>query len=189
MKIILSSKSPRRIELVEKLGVPFEIRSIDTNETFLGCRTPSENTEHAAEKKARAAARGGVGKDEVILAADTVVVYGATVLGKPQNAREAAGFLRLLSGKTHEVVTGVCMMGADKTLCFSVRSLVEFLTLSDREIERYIATGEPMDKAGAYGVQGMGGLFVKRIEGCFYNVMGLPISAVYDALRSDFAQA
>jgi septum formation protein len=97
MKIILSSKSPRRIELVAKLGVPFEIRSIDTNETFLGCRTPSENTEHAAEKKARAAARGGVGKDEIILAADTVVVYGATVLGKPQNAREAAQFLRLLS--------------------------------------------------------------------------------------------
>ncbi len=188
MKIILSSKSPRRIELIQKLGIPFEVRPTETDETFLCCRTPSANAVHAAEKKARAAAALGIGKDEIVLAADTVVVYGATVIGKPKNIDDAFDILRALSGKTHEVITGVCMMDNEKIHCFSESSFVEFLPLSDREIYRYIATGEPMDKAGAYGIQGMGGLFVRRINGCFYNVMGLPISAVYDALRNQFGQ-
>lgn len=186
MKIILSSKSPRRIELIHKLGIPFELRGCSTDETFLCCRTPLENAMHAAEKKARAAAASGLEADEVIIAADTVVVYGGTVIGKPKDKDNAREILHALSGNTHEVVTGVYMMSAQKTVRFAERSFVEFLSLSEAEINSYIASGEPMDKAGAYGVQGTGGLFVRRITGCFYNVMGLPISAVYDALRKDF---
>ena len=121
--------------------------------------------------------------DDVIVAADTIVVFGGRVYGKPHSPAEAAEMLRTLSGCTHEVYTGVCVIRNGVELCRADRSAVSFRTLSEGEIERYIRSGEPMDKAGAYGAQGKGALFVERIDGDFFNVMGLPLCLLGEMLK------
>ena len=135
-----------------------------------------------AAAKAREAAAEAEG-DDVVIAADTIVVFGGCVYGKPHSPAEAAEMLRTLSGRTHEVYTGVCVVRDGAELCRADRSEVTFRTLSEGEIERYIASGEPMDKAGAYGAQGRGALFVERIDGDFFNVMGLPLCLLGEMLK------
>ena len=135
-----------------------------------------------AAAKAREAAAEAEG-DDVVIAADTIVVFGGRVYGKPHSPAEAAEMLRTLSGRTHEVYTGVCVVRDGAELCRADRSEVTFRTLSEGEIERYIATGEPMDKAGAYGAQGKAALFVERIDGDFFNVMGLPLCMLGEMLK------
>ena len=135
-----------------------------------------------AAAKAREAAAEAEG-DDVVIAADTIVVFGGCVYGKPHSPAEAAEMLRTLSGRTHEVYTGVCVVRDGAELCRADRSEVTFRTLSEGEIERYIATGEPMDKAGAYGAQGKAALFVERIDGDFFNVMGLPLCMLGEMLK------
>ena len=135
----------------------------------------------AAAKAREAAAEAEAG--DVVIAADTIVVFGGRVYGKPHSPAEAAEMLRTLSGRTHEVYTGVCVVRDGAELCRADRSEVTFRTLSEGEIERYIATGEPMDKAGAYGAQGKAALFVERIDGDFFNVMGLPLCMLGEMLK------
>lgn len=143
---------------------------------------PPELVKALAAAKAREAAADAEA-DDVIVAADTIVVFGGRVYGKPHSPAEAAEMLRTLSGCTHEVYTGVCVIRNGAELCRADRSAVSFRTLSEREIERYIRSGEPMDKAGAYGAQGKGALFVERIDGDFFNVMGLPLCLLGEMLK------
>ena len=143
---------------------------------------PPELVKALAAAKAREAAADAEA-DDVIVAADTIVVFGGRVYGKPHSPAEAAEMLRTLSGRTHEVYTGVCVIRNGVELCRADRSAVTFRSLSDGEIERYIASGEPMDKAGAYGAQGKGALFVERIDGDFFNVMGLPLCLLGEMLK------
>ena len=143
---------------------------------------PPELVKALAAAKAREAA-ADARPDDTVVAADTIVVYGGRVYGKPRSPAEAAAMLRTLSGRTHEVYTGVCVIRNGVELCRADRSAVTFRTLSEGEIERYIASGEPMDKAGAYGAQGKGALFVERIDGDFFNVMGLPLCVLGEMLK------
>ena len=143
---------------------------------------PDELVKTLAAAKAREAA-ADASADDAVIAADTIVVFGGRVYGKPRSPAEAAEMLRTLSGRTHEVYTGVCVVRNGVELCRADRSAVTFRTLSEEEIARYIATGEPMDKAGAYGAQGRGALFVERIDGDFFNVMGLPLCLLGEMLK------
>ena len=147
--------------------------------------TPGETVEALARAKAReiAAARRGESEDDVIIGADTIVWHCDRIYGKPHSREEAAEMLRSLSGETHEVYTGVCVLHGEEELCEHERTFVTFRKMSEREIEAYIDTGEPMDKAGAYGAQGIGSLFVTGIEGDFFNVMGLPVCALAKLLK------
>lgn len=175
MSIVLASASPRRKELLEMLGVK-ELKivpALDEEKAEEGLR-PAELVQVLAAHKAREVA-GRSEKDDVVIAADTVVWLGGRVYGKPKDETEAAGMLRALSGNTHEVYTGVCVIRAGRELCRAVRSEVRFRELTEAEIAAYISTGEPMDKAGAYGAQGRAALFVEGINGDFFNVMGLPL--------------
>ncbi len=133
-----------------------------------------------SESKARAVARAG----ETVLGADTVVVVEGRLLGKPADRDEAKSMLRSLSGRTHEVLTGVCILHAGQCRTFVERTAVDFKKLSDRELQAYVDSPEPLDKAGAYGIQGSASKFVERIEGCYFNVVGLPIARVYGLLQS-----
>ena len=182
--IVLASGSPRRKELVTRLGWTFTVIAPDVDEDVSGA--PESVVELLSERKARAAANMA---DGIILAADTLVALDDEVLGKPKDEADARRMLRQLSGRTHQVYTGVCMLDARSERMEKVveRSDVTFRPLTDEEIEAYIATGEPMDKAGAYGVQGTARAFVTGINGEFENVMGLPISVLpglYDRLTA-----
>ena len=179
-RIILASGSPRRKELLEKMGLTFEVISPDVDERVHG--TTEEQVEKLAVRKARAVAEGqGFG---LVIAADTLVALGERVLGKPENEAQAHEMLSALSGKAHRVLTGVCILDAADGRCvhFVAKSTVTFEQLTEERIRAYIATGEPMDKAGAYGIQGLGGAFVKKLEGSFENVMGLPVEELRLAL-------
>ena len=183
MEIILASQSPRRRELLERMGIRnFRVVSADIDEREeeqlppeqLVCRLASRKAEAVAEKAPKGA---------VIIAADTVVSLDGTVLGKPGDKREAFKMLSTLSGNRHQVYTGLCVIwDGDKRTEYEVTD-VTFRELGEKEIEDYIATGEPMDKAGAYGIQGYGALLVERIEGDYYNVMGLPVGRLVQMLR------
>ncbi len=144
--------------------------------------SPPELVTALAAAKARESA-AAADADDAVIAADTIVVFGGRVFGKPHSRAEAAQMLRTLSGNTHEVYTGVCVIRNGAELCRSDRSAVTFRPLSEEEIARYIDTGEPMDKAGAYGAQGRGALFVERIDGDFFNVMGLPLCLLGEMLK------
>ncbi|MCL1964748.1 MAG: Maf family protein [Firmicutes bacterium] len=170
-KIILASSSPRRKELLARMGVSFSIDVPDVDEHCEG--SPGEVVLALARRKVEAvAARHGGG---IVLAADTVVACGG-ILGKPKDAEDARRMLRKLSGRWHEVYTGVCVMRAGIAHADIALTRVRFTEISEAEIERYVGTGDPMDKAGAYGVQGMAGMFIDRVEGCPHNVMGLPLA-------------
>ena len=175
MSIILASSSPRRRELLTMLGLDFTVRPADIDEKFDPDKDPADEVLRVASAKAAAVPAGG---DELVLAADTIVVLDGRVLGKPKDALDAARMLRALSGRTHAVYTGVAARRGAQCGGLVDRSLVTFRDISDDEIARYIATGEPMDKAGSYGAQGIGAIFVEKIDGDFYNVMGLPLCAL-----------
>lgn len=171
-KIILASKSPRRKEILEKAGYDIEIRVQDADETLPEGISPEQAVRMLAEIKATAVKRE---QGEAVIGADTVVSLDGEILGKPKDKKDAFLMLRRLSGREHEVFTGVCILTDGGKTVFSECSAVKFENLSDKEIFAYIESGEPMDKAGAYGIQGLGGTFATVTSGSFYNVMGFPI--------------
>ncbi len=160
----------------------FEVIVSDVDECFSETLLPNEAVELLSKRKAQAV-KSIAPKDAVVLAADTVVAYGGKILGKPHSDNEAFDMLKMLSGKTHNVFTGVCIIGNGKELNYSVISEVKFYDLTDDEIKAYIATGEPSDKAGAYGIQGKGSLLVESINGDYFNIVGLPIASVVRSLK------
>lgn len=181
MKLYLASASPRRRELLEYMGIPFETAVSDAVEDASG--TPEEVALGNAVKKGEAVSR--LHPDDVVLAADTVVCLDdGRILGKPRSREEAFGMLRALSGAAHRVVTGVAVFSPCGVKTAAEVSRVVFDTLTDEEIRDYIATGEPMDKAGAYALQGRAGVFVERVEGSVTNIIGLPTTLVRRLLRS-----
>ena len=178
--LILASKSPRRKALLESLGLEFTIRSIEVDETIPNEVAPQEAARFLAEKKSGAYT---VGENELLITADTTVVLGKEVLNKPASKEEAIGMLTKLSGKAHEVISGVCLKTTDKQVSFSESTRVYFKPLSLQEIEHYVATYQPYDKAGAYGIQEWIGMIgIEKIEGDYYNVMGLPVHQLYTQL-------
>ncbi len=182
-RIILASQSPRRKMLLKQLGLEFDSVPAHINEDTSLYKNPTEAVRDIARKKAAyVAARFPA---ELIIAADTVVVCANQVLGKPEGLRDAYDTLRLLSGQAHDVITGVCLFSpTGEIYCVEHEvTRVLFRIISEEEIIAYIKTGEPMDKAGAYGVQGLGSVFVERIEGCYFNVVGLPLSRLYRMLK------
>lgn len=183
MKIVLASKSPRRQELLKVIGIDnFEIIPALGEESGNGAKEPSDIAKNVAKGKA-AEVRCRCGDDDIIIAADTLVFLDGKVLGKPKSEKEAADMLRSLSGRVHSVYTGISVMRGDREITDSVKTDVYFREITDDEIASYIKSGEPMDKAGAYGAQGLGSLFVERIDGDFFNVMGLPLCRLYGILK------
>lgn len=182
--VILASNSPRRRELLADLGINFEVRTIKgIDESYPDDVPVLEIAEYISRKKALAY-QADMGNDELIITADTVVILGDEVLGKPTDSDDACRMLRELSGKTHKVVTGVTIVTANDTRSFSAVSDVEFATLSDDDIKYYVDNYQPLDKAGAYGIQEwIGCMGVRHINGSFYNVMGLPLHRLYSELE------
>jgi septum formation protein len=179
--IILASQSPRRQEILRGAGIDFVVRVVDFEEKYAAHILPEQVALYLAEKKAKHFPTLKSG--EILITADTVVIINNTILGKPADAEEAAQMLSSLSGKTHQVVTGVVIKAKDKMVSFSETTLVNFKILTDQEIEYYVEKFKPYDKAGAYGVQEWIGMIgINRIEGSYFNVMGLPIHSVYAAL-------
>ncbi len=174
MKIILASASPRRRELISIISDDVVFTTADVDETLPEGVPLHESAEFLACKKAAAVAKKY--SDELVVGADTVVICEGEILGKPKDKADAARMLTLLSGKTHLVVTGCALFKNGKSLSFSTTSLVTFYSLTESEIDAYIETGEPMDKAGAYGIQAKGSLLVKAIEGDYFNIVGLPVA-------------
>ncbi len=175
MSIILASNSPRRRELLAQIGIrDFQILSPDVDETVEPGLSPARMVETLSLRKARAAA-GRAGAEDLIIAADTVVALDGRVLGKPRDQEEAFAMLSALSGREHRVYTGVTVLGGGQAATEHEETAVDFRALSPEEIRDYIATGEPMDKAGAYGIQGVGALLVQGIRGDYCNVVGLPV--------------
>lgn len=184
MKIILASQSPRRKELLRQMGIrDFEIRPAQGEENMASDLPPEELVRKLALEKACEIAVEA-GRDELIIAADTIVTLEGKVLGKPHSEEEAFQMLHTLSGKHHMVYTGVAVIQNERVIAQTEGTEVIFRTLSDEEIRAYIATGEPMDKAGAYGIQGMGALLIEGIRGDYFNVMGLPVCRLGQILRS-----
>ena len=178
-KLVLASASPRRRELLAQAGFAFDVLTADIPEV----RKPGEDpirfvTRLAREKAEAVAERNKIPPETLVLGADTIVLVDDEVLGKPQDAFDAMRMLRLLSGRTHQVITGVCLMKGRERQRAAEVTFVRFTTLFDEEIEEYIATGEPMDKAGAYAIQGRASRWVPRIHGCYFNVVGLPLALV-----------
>lgn len=184
-RIILASASPRRSELLKNIGLPFIKYPALTDEQIFPDETPEEGAKRLALDKAEYAARNCNCDEGIIIAADTVVVLNDKVLGKPVDEKEAYDMLAMLSGKSHQVITAVCLknLADNRTLLEAETTRVYFRVLEEGEIRNYIKTGEPMDKAGAYGIQGLGALFVEKIEGCYFNVVGLPLYRLYNMLK------
>lgn len=185
MKVILASNSPRRRELLNGLGVDYEVKVLkDVDETYPDTLPSIEVAEYIAREKASAYR---VSDDELLITADTVVVVGNDILGKPHNELQAHEMLHKLSGKTHQVVTGVCLKTITEEHHFSVSTDVTFKNLNDEEIDFYIRKYRPFDKAGAYGIQEwIGYIGVMSINGSFYNVMGFPVQRIYEELTRHF---
>lgn len=177
--ILLASASPRRKELLELMGLEFVVKTAGVDETLPPDITPEEAVAYLSRIKAQAVE----GEGEIIIGADTVVAIDGCILGKPKDSTDAAVMLKRLSGRKHSVFTGVTVIYFDKINTFTSETEVEFYPLTDAEISSYIATGEPMDKAGAYGIQGKGSLLVKGITGDYFNVVGLPVSRLWHVLK------
>lgn len=184
-KIILASNSPRRKQLLAGLDIPFEVRVLqDIDESYPHELPVSEIAEFISRKKASAYLQT-MSSDELVITADTVVILGQEVMGKPHDETEAKHMLSALSGHTHQVTTGVTLSTHDRQLSFSVTTDVTFKNLSSDEIDYYVSTYRPMDKAGAYGIQEwIGYIGVTALEGSYFNVMGLPVQRIYEALRT-----
>ena len=180
MQLILASASPRRKELLGLFHVPFTIRVADIDETMDPNLAPAEEVGRVSRMKALAVPRES---EDVVIAADTIVVCNHRVLGKPHSPEEALETLRLLSGRDHQVMTGVTVVRGDSAETFTEVTDLHFRELTEKEIHAYVATGEPMDKAGSYGIQGGAALFCSHMVGDYYNVMGLPVCRLGDVLR------
>ncbi|MBA2173449.1 septum formation protein Maf [Halobacillus locisalis] len=178
--LVLGSQSPRRKELLSKAGFEFDVRSSNVDETLPGGVLPEEAVLMLAERKSEALE---VREGEVVLTSDTVVAKDDLILGKPSSVEEAFDTLRALSGETHQVWTGVTIRSRSITASFAVRTDVTFFQLEDKEIRDYLKTDEAWDKAGGYGIQGKGGLFVEKVNGDYYSVVGLPIARVVRELK------
>ena len=179
MSLILASASPRRKELLSLLGMPFTVRAADIDETMDPGKSPFDEVARVSRRKALAVSRED---GDMVIAADTIVVCEGKVLGKPHSEDEAVNMLRLLSGRDHQVMTGCTVLLGSKQETFTEVTHLHFRPLSDREIQKYVQSGEPMDKAGAYGIQGGAALFCEKLEGDYYNVMGLPVCRLYETL-------
>ncbi len=178
---MLASASPRRQELLRNAAIPFTVQSAGIDETALAGESPRNCAERLARDKARAISR--LRPQEFVLGADTIVVVDGAMLGKPRDTADAARMLRMLAGRSHQVITGVCVKAAANEDVRSEITSVTMREVSDDEIQAYVATGEPMDKAGGYAIQGIASRWIPRIEGDYSNVMGLPVSLVYRMLR------
>jgi septum formation protein len=191
MRVILASKSPRRREILAMLGVNFEILSADADESS-DILDPNELVRELALRKGRAVRdllveKGEWNADTLIIAADTVVAAGGEILGKPQDDADAARMLGMLAGTKHYVVSGVALLSGERELAASESTAVRFAPMTEEEITRYVATGEPRDKAGAYAVQGIASLYIEGLEGDYFNVVGLPVHRL-NALLLAFLQ-
>jgi len=183
-RLILASSSPRRAQLLKLIGLEFEIIESKLNERDEVYTVPEVHVLELAEKKARKVAENI--SDAIIVGADTIVVLNNQMLGKPRTANEARAMLRKLSGKTHTVYTGLAIIDkpSENVISDYERTRVTFRELNDQEIEQYVQTQSPMDKAGAYGIQDQSAVFVTKIDGCFYNVMGFPLAKFYQTLQT-----
>jgi septum formation protein len=182
--LVLASRSPRRQEILRQAGLDFIVRVADVDETPLDGELPEGYVRRLAEAKAAAVPRS---RGEIVLGADTTVVIGGEMLAKPVDAADAVRMLRLLAGRRHEVLTGICLLRGDDVTRDWASTSVWFMAMTEREIEAYVASGEPMDKAGAYAIQGLASKFITKIEGCYFNVVGLPVALVYRRLTEDRA--
>lgn len=194
--IILASASPRRQELLKQIGIPFRVETASCGESYEKGMGPGQIVLELSARKAdnvfdKIISTGDIEKNIAVIGSDTVVAIDGKILGKPHGTDEAFEMLKTLSGRSHEVFTGVTIMyrinGRISADSFAQRTLVNFRVLTDDEINAYIATGEPMDKAGAYGIQEKGSVLVRGIEGDFYTVMGLPVARVYESLKQNNA--
>jgi septum formation protein len=188
-RLILASASPRRRELLAQAGYTFEVQPAHVNEDLRPDEDPIAYVVRLAREKAQSvfaeiSSTGPASPPAVVLGADTTVTLDSHILAKPEDAADAARMLGLLSGRTHRVITGVALASAKGIEVAAEVTGVQFLTLSDDEIAAYVATGEPMDKAGAYGIQGFAAKWIPRIEGCYFNVVGLPLALVNTMLES-----
>jgi septum formation protein len=179
--LVLASASPRRRELLQSAGIAFEVHPADIPEKMLSGETAKDCAERLAREKALAVASQR--PHDCVLGADTVVAIDGQILGKPANAADAARILRLLSGRNHQVITGVCLVVRGKSSVASETTLVTMSEITEKEIADYISSGEPMDKAGAYAIQGLASRWIPRIEGDYSNVVGLPVARVFQMLR------
>jgi len=180
-RLVLASASPRRAALLREAGWAFEVAPVDLDETLRTGETAQAHVERLAQAKAAAAASKD--PEAVVLGADTTVVVQGQVLGKPLDSADAARMLRLLSGRTHDVLTGICLRKGLRSLVHVESSRVRIAALSDAEIEWYIGTGEPFDKAGGYAVQGLASRFIEAVDGSYSNVVGLPVASVNSLLK------
>ena len=178
--LVLASQSPRRAEILRQAGIPFVIRVAPVDENPLPGERPEEYVVRLAEKKARAVEAG---PEEIVLGADTTVAVGGAMLGKPSGEAEARHMLVRLAGRRHQVLTGICLRLGGRVVRDWAATHVWFSAMSRREIREYAASGEPLDKAGAYAIQGLASRYVERIEGCYFNVVGLPVGLVYHHLQ------
>ena len=187
MQIVLASQSPRRSELLKQLGLNFQIKTANIDESNSMGLKAAELVQYLAFEKARAIAEdSSLDRGSIVIGADTVVVKEGTILGKPRDKQDAFNMLKGLSGSWHEVMTGVAVIDVNS---FKYDKIVEITRvkmkeLKDETINAYINSGEPLDKAGAYGIQGLGAVLIDRIEGCYFNVVGLPISKLSDILKN-----
>ena len=181
MDLILASASPRRKELLSLFHIPFTDRVADIDETMDPTKAPYDEVARVSRLKAEAVARE---EGDIVIAADTIVVCAGKVLGKPRDEEEAVRMLTLLSGRDHQVMTGCTVLTGSGSRTFTEVTDLHFRPLSEAEIRRYVASGEPMDKAGAYGIQGGAALFCQRMTGDYYNVMGLPVCALHECLQA-----
>ena len=181
MQLILASASPRRKELLSLFGIPFIIRVADIDEAMDPEKAPYDEVARVSRLKAMAVPRG---EDDIVIAADTIVVCGGRVLGKPHDETEAREMLSLLSGRDHQVMTGCTVLRGRQAQTFTEVTDLHFRPLRQSEIDAYVQSGEPMDKAGSYGIQGGAALFCERLSGDYYNVMGLPVCRLGEILRA-----
>ena len=181
MELILASQSPRRRELLGLLNMPFTVRVADIDETMDPNKSAQSEVARVSAAKAQAVPRRA---GDIVIAADTIVVLDGAILGKPTDQAHAKAMLTMLSGRTHQVMTGVTVLKDGQMLTHTEITDVTFRALTERQIDRYVATGEPMDKAGAYGIQGGAAVFTEGLKGDYYNVMGLPVCRLLQMLQS-----
>ncbi|MBO6187325.1 MAG: septum formation protein Maf [Prevotella sp.] len=185
--IILASNSPRRKELLAGLDVDFEVRVLDGIDESYPAELPVQDIAEYISRKKAVAYRETMGDDELVITADTVVVLGRQVMGKPKDDADACRMLRLLSGQVHQVITGVTLTTRERQRSFSVKTDVTFKALSEQEINYYVSRYHPLDKAGAYGIQEwIGHIGVTGLNGSYYNVMGLPVQRIYEMLKNEY---
>ena len=176
--LILASQSPRRREILEHAGIPFEVRATGVPEEIQEGEMPINYVLRLARAKAAAV------EGDLVLGADTIVVVDEHILEKPRDAADALRMLRILSGREHSVVTGICLRSGDAYMTDAVETRVRFVLMSQDEMEAYVASGEPMDKAGGYAIQGLASKYIDRIDGDYFNVVGLPIHRVYAMIKA-----